>query len=238
MRNVFIVKELIKDFLGKFDLSIVKNKKIPVDWNEIDVVYDVGANIGQFASRLRSSGFSGLIVSFEPMKEEHTYLTKRSIGDKSWIVIERCAVGSTNSKIDINVSKNSYSSSILEVGETHVNSAPTSKSIGVEHVDLRTLDSFDFGNQHRNLIKWLKIDVQGYEMEVLKGARSTLSEITGIQVELSTVQLYLGQPLFHEVANHLYDLGFKMIEIQPGFRDKNSGQLLQFDAYFLRKSGT
>ena len=235
MRKFFFMKESIKDVLAKFELSIVRNRKSPVDWNQIDVVYDVGANIGQYASRLRSRGFNGLIVSFEPMKEEHKYLTKRSIGDKNWIVTERCALGSTNSEIEINVSKNSYSSSILEVGEAHINSAPTSKPIRVESVNLRTLDSFDFGNSHRNLVKWLKLDVQGYEMEVLKGARSTLSEITGIQVELSTMQLYLGQPLFHEVADHLYDIGFEMIELETGFRDKNSGRLLQFDAYFVRK---
>lgn len=235
MRKAFLAQELIKEFLNRFGLRIVRVKKPVLDWSEIDVVYDVGANIGQFASQLRAKKFTGIIVSFEPMEQEHEYLLNRSRQDKKWIVTERCALGASNTEVEINVSKNSYSSSILDIGEVHINSAPGSHFVRLEKVQVKTLDSFEFREKHRNLRKWLKIDVQGYEMEVLKGATSTLNDVHGIQVELSTTQLYLNQPLFYEVSAYLYELGFELLDIEHGFRESYSGQLLQFDAYFIKK---
>jgi hypothetical protein len=79
------------------------------------------------------------------------------------------------------------------------------------------------------------LDIQGYELEALKGARNSLQFIKLIQVELSLVALYEGSPLYKEVIAHIENNGFELYSIIPGFMDAKTGRLLQFDGIFLRK---
>jgi len=81
----------------------------------------------------------------------------------------------------------------------------------------------------------VKIDVQGYEDHVLKGAEGILPKILGIQVELSSVPLYKGQVLFDKVMDYILNAGFELYELVPGLRDRKSGRLYQFDGVFFKK---
>ena len=92
---------------------IMKDKKI-------DFVFDVGANIGQFANDLREHGYRGNILSFEPVKKTHDQLVVNSKNDNKWEVFERCALGNQDGEIDINISQYDLSSSILEMTQKHV----------------------------------------------------------------------------------------------------------------------
>jgi hypothetical protein len=81
----------------------------------------------------------------------------------------------------------------------------------------------------------LKIDTQGYEMEVLRGARRSLTDkINAVQTELSLVELYDGQPLLLDVCNFLKQYNFNLRHIIPGFKDPISGALLQLDGIFTK----
>ena len=106
----------------------------------VDLVIDVGANIGQYARKLRAAGYAGRIASFEPLTDAHKQLQENAAGDALWTVHSRAALGSDRDCIEINVSANSYSSSTLPIHSAHLNAASESKFIGSEIVDQITLD--------------------------------------------------------------------------------------------------
>jgi len=201
---------------------------------KIDSVLDIGANIGQFATELRESGYNGRIISFEPLSEAYSHLLINSKKDPNWIIAPRMAIGNEEGKKTINISGNSYSSSILKMNDTHIKGAPESAYIGSEEISINKLDNI-VGNYLRNGENiFTKIDVQGYELQVLKGATNILSKIKGMKIELSLVPLYEGQLLFSDMLKYITNLGFELWDISPGFRDKRSGKLLQFDGIFFR----
>ena len=81
---------------------------------------------------------------------------------------------------------------------------------------------------------FIKIDVQGYEWEVLRGAEKLINELKGIQIELSLLPLYDGQKLYKEIMEYIYDCHFKLYMIYPGFTDQKNGRMLQMDGVFFR----
>jgi FkbM family methyltransferase len=200
----------------------------------IDLVVDVGANKGQFASDLRAHGYSGAMISIEPLADAHQMLFSAASKDPHWRVLDRCAVGAHEGEIEINVAGNSASSSVLPMLEACSNACPISSYIGKEIVPITTLDTIAahyFGNAKK---PFLKIDTQGYEWQVLDGATHTLPMICGIQMEVSLVPLYEGQRLWLECIHRLENEGFVLWSIEPVFVDPSSGRTLQFDAVFFR----
>lgn len=201
---------------------------------DIDLVLDVGANIGQFGSSLRASGYKGKIVSFEPLEDAHTQLKKLSKTDIKWKAHPRVAVGDCDGKIEINIAGNSESSSILPMLELHSDVAKGSAYIGKVLVNIVKLDSVAQQYIHNSKSPFLKIDTQGYEWAVLDGSKEILPRIKGILCELSLVELYKGQHLWIDILNRLENEGFTLWSIQRGFTDRISGRTLQIDATFFR----
>jgi FkbM family methyltransferase len=203
--------------------------------HQIDVVFDVGANTGQFAERLRDAGFSGRIISFEPSTAAHLTLSKHATPDPNWTIAPRMALGDMEGTITLNLAGNSASSSVLPMLPSHANAAPESRYVGSENVDLRTLDSIakDFVAQAERV--FLKLDVQGFEYKVLQGAEKFLGQVVGIQIELSLVPLYEGEHLFKPMLHDLEERGYDLWSVFPGFVDPATSRLLQLDAVFFRK---
>jgi FkbM family methyltransferase len=202
--------------------------------HQIDVVFDVGANTGQFAEKLRDAGFSGRIVSFEPSTSAHSTLSKRAQRAANWIIAPRMALGDRDGEITLNLAGNSVSSSVLPMLPSHVRAETKSRYVGSEVVDLRTLDSVstEFATDTERI--FLKLDVQGFEYKVLQGAEQLLDRVAGIQIELSLVPLYDGEHLFHPMLHDLEERGYEMWSLIPGFVDPGTGRLLQVDAIFFR----
>ena len=200
----------------------------------IDLVIDIGANEGQFAKELRAGGYSGRIVSFEPLSAAHGRLLQVSDGDTAWHVHPRCALGDRLGEIELNISGNSVSSSILPMLTSHSNAAPESAYLGHESAPLITLDSVAPPYLEGAQAPFLKIDTQGYEWHVLDGARATLPRVSGIQMELSLVPLYEGQRLWRECIERLETAGFVLWALQPVFIDLTNGRTLQWDGLFFR----
>ncbi|NTW32223.1 MAG: FkbM family methyltransferase [Bacteroidetes bacterium] len=217
--------------VSKSDTSLICNA---IKVNKIDLVLDVGANKGQYSSEIRKYGYNGYIISFEPLEEAYKVLKKKSKKDKKWEIYRRAAVGNINGKIEMNVSGNSVSSSILNMKKTHTDIAVGSGYVGKEKVDIIKLDNImdEIKDTYKNI--FLKIDTQGYEWDVLDGATNILQIIKGLQCEVSLVELYEGQHLWHDVLNRIKSEGFEIWSIHKGFSDNKNGRTLQADVIFMR----
>ena len=202
--------------------------------HNVNLIFDVGANAGQFGVLLRENGFDGKIISFEPLSDAREILLNISKNDPLWQIALQTAIGEENGEIEIQIAGNSQSSSVLDMLDTHVRAAPDSKYIGKEKVALRTLDSIAPDYMDSNSIAFIKIDTQGYETQVMNGAKKLMSQIVGLQVEISLVPLYKGQCLFDEMLKKLKNDGFELWSISTVFSDPNTAQLLQVDATFFR----
>lgn len=212
---------------------LARRKKL-LESYKIDLVLDVGANTGQFALEMRQElRYAGRIVSFEPLSSAFRGLKENIDQDASWRAFNY-ALGDHSGQYEINIAGNSYSSSLLDMLPSHEMSAPDSKYVGKETIEVHTLDSiFDSISIGANNI-YLKIDTQGFEGQVIKGAINSLPRIGTIQLEISLIPLYEGGVSFEEIYRKLTDYGYVLVSIEPGFSDQSTGQLLQIDGTFHR----
>lgn len=202
--------------------------------HEVDLVLDVGANDGGYAGSLRQGGYTGSIVSFEPLSDAHAALQRAAQGDGQWQVVPRCALGSQPGELQINIAGNSKSSSLLPMMQSHVEAAPHSAVIATEAVPVHRLDDLALPSLAAAQRPFLKIDTQGYELPVLQGAQRTLERCIGVQAELSLLPLYEGQALYRDIIGWLEARGFALWSLIPGFSDPVSGRQLQMDGVFFR----
>lgn len=201
-----------------------------------EMILDVGANTGQYAHGLRALGYRGRILSFEALPSVHAVLERSARSDGSWEVAPCAALGAEEASMTMNVAGNLASSSLLEMSVLHAEAAPESAYIASEMVPVRRLDDARFiSMMPKEGPIFLKIDTQGYERQVLKGATGILSRVTGLQLELSLVELYKGAPRIAEMISYAEALGFELFNMAPGFKDKKVGQLLQVDGFFIRR---
>jgi FkbM family methyltransferase len=200
----------------------------------IDVILDVGANDGHYADELRSVlGYKGRIVSFEPLSSAYAALSAKAAKDGKWTTV-RTALGPESGTATINIAGNSSSSSLLPMAARHVESAPESRYVGAEKVPVTTLDEVFDRYVNPGERAFLKMDVQGFERQVLAGATTTLTKLVGVQLELSLVPLYEGAASYLELCTFLEKQGYRLAALEPGFADPRSGELLQTDAVFFR----
>lgn len=236
------MRYLIRYIFRKFGFDIQKSSESQfassvqqlLKLHDIDTVLDVGANRGQYASWLVFNGYRGRILSFEPQKIAHDLLLINSRGNKNWEIAQPCALGNANGEIEINISKNSVSSSILGMTKKHLDADPESRYVEKQNVKIYKLDDFnhEFIKQSRSI--FLKLDVQGFEKEVIDGAAQIIKhKIKGIQLEMSIVRLYDGEMIFEEYLNLMKSLGYNLNYLNPGIT--SSGKLLQVDGIFFKE---
>ena len=234
------LRRLINRYLG---LDIVKYSPGPseVCWwitkYDIDLVLDVGANIGQFANSLFKMGYEGSVLSFEPLSREYEELLSRSRSNPKWMVAERCAIGDIDGEIEINISENSLGSSHLLPTQKLLMASPGSGFVGSEKVKMYKLSTIAPPFLKNFKSPFLKIDVQGFEDQVLKGATEILADIKGLEIELSFVPLYEGQTVCEDMLGKIRQLGFYLHDLKPFFEDEK-GQILQAEAMFFKNGYT
>ena len=201
----------------------------------IDLILDVGANTGQYASHVLGLGYAGRILSFEPQSGAHAALLERARAVPSWQVAPRCCLGDREGEIEIHLSRNSISSSVLPIADAHTAISPEAGYVGVERVPLHRLDPLARDALAASRAALLKIDVQGYERQVLDGAPETLARVRGLQVEMSLRPVYEGQMLFLPMLAWLEGLGFAPARFTPAFIEPATGRWLQVDGLFFRE---
>jgi FkbM family methyltransferase len=201
--------------------------------HQVSTVLDVGANAGQFALQLRALGYEGRIVSFEPLKDAFDELSANAASDALW-QCHNVGLGDANRVAIINVSENSYSSSLLPVSPQSLAIEPGIGYVRTEEVVLRRLDDlFDELCTPTDTV-YLKVDTQGYELPVINGALASLRRTKLVQLETSFFPVYVGERLAGEMISFMGTLGFRVVSIEPGWEDTATSELLQVDVIFVR----
>jgi FkbM family methyltransferase len=198
----------------------------------IRTVLDVGANVGSFTKMISVILDNINIYAFEPLPDCYTTLIKNTEHLEN-VTCLNCALGDTNSEGSIYHNEFSPSSSLLKMKELHKEIFPQTKNAINENIRIRELDSFD------NEINWtrkilLKIDVQGFEMNVLKGADSSLKKIDIIIVEILFVELYENQTRFDDIYKFLYERNFSYKGNFNQVADTKTGRIIYADAIFIK----
>ncbi len=237
------IKHRIQDIFWKLGIDVSRSrslyhplgrKKFLLEKNNIDVVLDVGANVGQTGHELRKHlGYKGKIISFEPLQEAYTLLQKKANADPLWEVFN-FALGDSEEKRHIHISENLVSSSFLDMLPLHVKAAPSSIYKGKQKICIKTLDSIFYHIfQEQNRI-FMKIDTQGFDSRVIQGATKSLPCIELVQIEMFLTPLYKGEIMIDEMIGLMEENYFRMIALEPGFMDPVSGHTLQVDGIFQR----
>lgn len=236
-------KSCIRPLLHRCGLDVIRHRPEPrypprlrnrwmQDLN-VNLVLDVGANVGQYASDIRHWGYSNKIISFEPLSSAFSSLQQTANASPSWTALHT-AVGNAPGSVTINVAANSTSSSILGMGDRHCRAAPESKYVSQQTISVITLDSLLGTTVQPHDRVWLKIDVQGYERHVLEGALQLLPQVVGLECELSLVSLYNDEPLMDEMLHYISTLGFALSMTTEAFYDPVTSRTLQLNGVFLR----
>jgi FkbM family methyltransferase len=213
--------------LQPVEVAVGEHVRSLLERGGVDLVIDVGANQGQYAERMRAHGYTGRIVSFEPGSAAFARLRARARNDESWEV-RQCALGARPSRQVLHLSGNSVSSSLLDIADVHVQAAPASRFVESETVQVERLDDVLVAPPGARST-WLKLDVQGGELDVLAGAEARLRCTSVVEVELSFRPLYQGGADYLALLNLLAANGFVPVDVQPGLRSPSNGDLLQAD---------
>lgn len=235
------MKKLLKAIAQRFGYDIQHLPTDPVtrQWldlmgaYQIDLIFDVGANIGQFGQRVRALGYAGELISFEPVSATYQQLQATIASCSDWKAVHS-AIGDYDGLGEINVSANSYSSSVLNMLPVHIESAPDAIYARQETIRVQKIDTIidQYYSTDRNL--YVKIDTQGFERQVFEGSLQSLPKIKGFQMELSLQPMYEGETLMEEMVNLLRTKGYKLKLMESGHRNYETGELLQVEGYFFR----
>jgi FkbM family methyltransferase len=246
------LKRFAKDILKKvgLDVRLARNIKVAEkkNWEEqwikqwqflknhsINTIIDVGANTGQFAHMIAKVCPGSKIFSFEPLEDCFQSLqnTLKTIpGSKGF----NLALGECSGSTVINRSNFSPSSSLLVMTDLHKRDWPHSAEHIRETIQIAKLDDImaSFPIVSELLVK---IDVQGYEANVIKGGKKTISRASFVVVEVSFEELYKGQPLFDEIYVLMRNLGFMYHGNIDQYFSHVDGNVLFADALFEKNGG-
>jgi len=202
----------------------------------INVVLDVGGGGGDFGRLLRRNGYAGRIASFEPVSDSFDWLRRHSDADDRWDAF-KLALGSQDGAAEINVTQLRVFSSFLGrssySAEEH---GEASAAVGTETVPVRRLDGIAesaFGDVSEPRA-YLKMDTQGWDLQVLEGASGCLERVVALQSEVSVRPNYDGMPSMRESLERFEQLGFGISGLFPVSVDSNL-EVEEFDCVAVRR---
>jgi FkbM family methyltransferase len=201
---------------------------------DINCVIDVGANVGQYATQLRRDGYDGRIVSFEPLPSLAKILSRKAERDPGWIVHD-CALGDEEAEAEIHARRGTMSS-LLPASEFGRKWHPRLREESKEQIRIRRLDGL-FDEAVSGLVEprvYLKLDTQGYDLQAFRGAGRRLTEVLGMQSEVSCVPIYDGMPRIFEQIAAYEQAGFAISGMFPVSFHARSARAVEFDVLMVR----
>ena len=200
----------------------------------IDLVIDVGANEGQFGKRLRAIGYRGEIHSFEPVSATFERLQAAAAGDSLWR-LNNCALGTEKGEAQINVSKSSDFSSLLEPSAF---GAESFKGLAHDHKETIRIERADvlLADVTVGRSVFLKMDTQGFDLEVFRGAAGILDRVSAMMGEISFIPAYQGMPGYRDQLDAYAGAGFSVSGLFAVTRNKKTHTLIEMDCVLVRES--
>lgn len=202
--------------------------------HNIDTVIDIGANLGQTHDNLRRWGFNGDVISIEPLPSLQQTLQEKAAKDPKWKVLEPLALGDGNKNIEINVSESSDMSSILPTSDELLEALPRAQTISQETIPMKTLDTLYEELELSGKNVFIKMDTQGYEMNILKYGEEALKQAIGLRLEMSLFEIYKGETLMTDIMVFLKDRGFSPHMIWETYFSRKLNRQLQADGVFFK----
>jgi len=201
----------------------------PIIPAELATAVDIGANRGQFALALRQWAPAARIFAFEPLADAAAIFRKVFALDDAVALFET-AIGPYRGQATLHVSASDDSTSMLPISSVQTQLFPGTHEVRVEAVSIAPLADF-ISAESIKPPALLKLDVQGYELEALKGCKSMLGLFNLIYVECSFLELYEGQALADQVIEYLGHHTFRFAGVYNMLFDK-SGRAMQGDFLF------
>jgi FkbM family methyltransferase len=172
----------------------------------ISGVIHIGAHYGEEVPNYVNLGIDDIVL-FEPLKNNFEVLKNNVSGLNANIVGNRVALGNKNQNVNMLLSSNNLESSSVLKPKIHLDLHPDVIFSGQELVEMKKLDDFLFKNYN-----FINMDVQGYEMEVLKGAEKTLENIDYLYCEVNRNEVYEGNAYIEEIDNYLSNYNMRRVE--------------------------
>lgn len=200
----------------------------------VNCVFDVGANAGQYARRLRRLGYRGRIVSFEPTADAFARLREAARDDPDWQV-RHCGLGREDTVSTIHTGWNTMNSLLppSDYGRDRYRRFATSRT---EQIEIRRLDTLmdEALDGIADPRPFLKMDTQGYDLEVFAGAGERVADFVGLQSEVAVLRLYEGSPRMSEAIATYETGGFEITGMYPVTREAATGRVVEFDCVMMR----
>ena len=195
-------------------------------------ILDVGANRGEFSRYALACFPDAAIHAFEPLPGCQEAL-RRLAQTQPRVQAHSVALGETSGTVEMFENDYAPSSSLLPMLDRHRELWPKTSRDHKISVPVVTLDGIAFHQPFAPAI-FLKLDVQGYELHVLKGALQVLQNTSAVLMEVLFEPLYDGQPDFRELLNFMAEQGFRFLEFADERRLPPSGKLIYADALFAK----
>lgn len=204
--------------------------------HQVDCVFDVGANDGAYAEWLRSEvGFKGQVVSFEPIADQVRILEQKSATDPLWTIFS-CALGRVVGTQEFHVMESDVFSSFLKPDPSqpgkYADSNRVSRSIPVEVSTVAEVWQ-KIRTQHGLSHLYLKMDTQGFDLEVFAGAHDVLDSIVALQSELAFRGIYQDGADYSQAMSVFAAAGFRPSMLHPISFDENLA-MIEADGVFVR----
>lgn len=205
------------------------------EYCHIDCVFDVGANEGQYGRFLRTQvGYHGLIVSFEPIPECAMILRKSADKDERWLV-EEVALGTEPGTAQFNIMAGKQFSSFLKPDNSRAQMFSEQNQLAREiKVQVDTLEKhvLRITKQHGCSSLYLKLDTQGFDLNVARSAGSAITQFRALQTESSVILIYKDMPGFSESIHEFQEMGFELSAIFPNNPD-HFPRMIEFDCHMI-----
>jgi FkbM family methyltransferase len=235
--------KLIQKFACSLGYELIRKKKHPslgshlinlINLYNINVVLDVGANQGQFGRMARNLGYDGEIHSFEPVSETFEKLCKEASGDPNWH-LHKIGLGEVDKQAVINVAKSSDLSSILTPNSFGKEKYQKIEVDRQETIEIQALDNFISAWHLNGKQILLKMDTQGYDLNVFAGATNSIDSIFCMLSELSITPIYSGIPGYQIALKTYESAGFQISGIYPVSRNQDLS-VIEMDCFLVNRS--
>ncbi len=204
--------------------------------HSINCVLDVGANTGQYGTLLRAIGYKGWIISFEPVRSTYEVLARTASKDARWRVFQY-ALGATSGQFEINLMADSSCTSFLDPAPEAWGVLPQICIQGKETVEVHRLEEI-LGECIKGIPAprvYLKLDTQGVDVEVLKGAIEILPQVLSLQSEVAFRPTYRGMKSYAESIAEFNKWGFYVVDFIPVVRDMDRLCMIEMDCVMARR---